>query len=210
MEAGRRERRPRRGKSIRWIAASVVLCSGMSCIAPVLYASTDCSRWLAEYKQGMMQRKAAKRLRAAKFRLTAMVQKPAPVHTFPTRHRMSPLESLRRFQIDCGDLDAPPPTPLNAAVIPPFPPLPVDPKFSLINFGDTVPELPPPGDALVAESSVPPLINVPTTPILDLPEPIVVTPEPDSLLLVLTGVGAFSYAVRRKGSMGGNNRVTAV
>ena len=208
MEARRHQRRSHRGKSVRWIAASIVLCSGMSCIAPVLYASTDCSRWLAEYKQGIMQRKAAKRLRAAKFRLTAMVHKPAPVHVLPTRHRMSPLESLRRFQIDCGDLDVPPPTPLNAAVVPPFPPLPVEPRFSLVSFGDTVPALPPPGDALVAESTVPPLINVPTTPILDLPAP-TLTPEPDTFLLVLTGVGAFVYAARRKDLRNEQDSVTA-
>lgn len=198
MEAGRRNRRSRRSKSVRWIAASIVLCSGMSCIAPVLYASTDCSRWLAEYKQGIMQRKAARRLRSAKYRLTVMVHKPAPPHVLPVRHRMSPLESLRRFQIDCGDLDTPE-TPLNAAVVPPLPPVPLEPTFAMVDFGDTVPDLPPPSPVLISEGTVPPLINVPITPILTTAAPIV-TPEPGSFLLVLTGLGAFGYLSRRKKS----------
>ncbi len=196
MDAGRRKHGSRRRKSFRWIAASIVLCSGMSCIAPVLYASTDCSRWLAEYKQGIMQRKAARRLRAAKYRLTALVHKPAPPHALPTRRRMSPLESLRRFQIDCGDLEQPD-TPLNAAVLPPAPPAPLEPKFAMVSFGDTVPELPPPGETLVAENIVPPLLNVPITPIIPPAAPIV-TPEPGTFLLVLTGAGAFWYFARRK------------
>lgn len=144
-----------------------------------------------------MQRKAARRLRAAKYRLTVLVHKPGPPQGVPMRHRMSPLESLRRFQIDCGDLDQPE-TPLNAAVIPPFPPAPLEPKFSMVRFGDSVPEFPPPGEVLVAENTVPPLVNQPVTPIIATPVPIV-TPEPVSFLLVLTGVGALFYTSRRKG-----------
>lgn len=194
MEAGQRMRRSGRNKSARWIVASFIVCSGMSCIAPVLYASTDCSRWLAEYKQGVMQRKAARRLRSAKFRLTAMVHKPAPPHLLPARKRMNPLESLRRFQIDCGDLGEPD-TPLNAAVLPP---LPLDPKFAMVNFEEPVPELPPPSDALVAVASVPPLLDVPVSPVMSASLAPIVTPEPGTFLLVLSGAGAFGYIARRR------------
>ena len=194
MPATRRTHRSSRKKSARWIVLAIVLCSGMSCLAPVLYASTDCSRWLAEYKQGILQRRATHRLRAAKYRLTALVHKPAPVHRYPSRHRLSPLESLRRFQIDCGDLeDTPLPPPMNAAVIPP---LPVEPALALVNFPEAPPELPPPGEpVLVAE--VPPLINIPTTPIENLPSPIV-TPEPGSFLLVLSGAALGVELMRRR------------
>ena len=199
MPATRRTHRSRRTKSARWIVLAIVLCSGMSCLAPVLYASTDCSRWLAEYKQGILQRRATRHLRAAKYRLTALVHKPEPVHRYPTRHRMSPLESLRRFQIDCGDLDETPPPPTSGAVIPP---LPVEPTLALVNFPEAPPELPPPSQpSLIAE--VPPLINIPITPVENLPAPIV-TPEPGSFLLVLSGT-LFGMEVVRRRSKGSNH-----
>lgn len=203
MRAGLRKRRSRRSKSARLIITSIVVCSGMSCIAPVLYASTDCSRWLAEYKQGIMQRKAARRLRSAKLRLTTLVHKPSPPHLLPVRHRMSPLESLRRFQIDCGDLEAPD-TPLNAAVLPPPTEVPPVPRFALVDFGEPVPELPPPTTPLIAEATVPPLGDIPISPAVGAPLPPVgiaapaVTPEPATLLLVVTGAGAMGYFVRRR------------
>ncbi len=194
MGARQRTRRSGRNKSARWIAASIIVCSGMSCIAPVMYASTDCSRWLAEYKQGVMQRKAARRLRSAKFRLTALVHKPAPPHLLPARKRMNPLESLRRFQIDCGDLGEPD-TPLNAAILPP---LPLDPKFTMVSFGEPVPELPPPMDALVTVGTVPPLMDVPVLPVISASLVPIITPEPGTFLLVLSGAGAFGYLARRR------------
>ncbi len=197
MRTGQGRRSSRRNRSTRWIVASIVVCSGMSCIAPVMYASTDCSRWLAEYKQGIMQRRAARQLRAAKYRLTAMVHKPAPPHLLPARRRMGPLESLRRFQIDCGDLEAPD-TPLNAAVLPPLPPVPLDPRFDLVSFRGPVPELPPPSNAMVAMADVPPLADVPVVPVIGAPLTPLVTPEPESLLLVLSGAGTFGYLVRRR------------
>ncbi len=197
MEAGQRTRRSRRKKSARWIVASIVVCSGMSCIAPVLYASTDCSRWLAEYKQGVMQRKAARRLRSAKLRLTAAIHPSSPPHVLPARHKMGPLESLRRFQIDCGDLEEPD-TPLNAAILPPAAPVLPEPVFAMVDFGEPVPDLPPPSAPLVAEATVPPLLYVPATPVIGAALPPVVTPEPGTFLLVLTGSSAVVYFARRK------------
>ncbi len=195
MAAASRLRRSRRSKSTQWIVLAMVLFSAMSCIAPVLYASTDCSRWLAEYRQGLLQRRAARRLRAAKYRLTAIVHKPAHPHPRPYHHRMGPMESLRRFQIDCGNLDQP--TPLDAAM-PPL--MPLDPKFVLLSMGEVPPELPPPGEVNVA-AVVPPLADVPTTPVQVFSSP-VVTPEPGSFLLVLTGGVALLELARRRRSMG--------
>ena len=193
MTGTRRIHKSRRTKSARWIVLAIVLCSGMSCLAPVLYASTDCSRWLAEYKQGILQRRATRRLLAAKYRLTALVHKPAPVHHYPTRHRLSPLESLHRFQIDCGDLEETPAPPMNAAVIPP---LPVEPTLALVSFPEAPPELPPPSQPVLM-ADVPPLINIPITPVTNLPSP-TVTPEPESFVLVLSGAVFAVELVRRR------------
>lgn len=196
MPGTRRSRRSRRTKSVRWIVFAIILCSGMSCLAPVLYASTDCSRWLAEYKQGILQRHAARRLRAAKYRLVTLVRRPAPVHPHPMQHRLSPLESLRRFQIDCGDLEQPQPAPPLSAAIVPLAPL--EPKLVALNVPpEAPPELPPPGEPVLT-AEVPPLINTPITPIVqNLPSPSEV-PEPGSFLLVLTGAGAVTEVLRRQ------------
>ena len=190
-----RRRRSRRTKSARWIVFAIILCSGMSCLAPVLYASTDCSRWLAEYKQGILQRRAAHRLRAAKYRLVTMVHKPAPVHPHPMQHRLSPLESLRRFQIDCGDLEQPPP-PLSAAVVPPAP---LEPRLVPLSFPtEAPPELPAPTEPVLT-AEVPPLIDVPVTPVVqNIPAPGTI-PEPGSFVLVLSGAGLAAEMIRRQG-----------
>ena len=187
------QRRSRRRKSTRWIILAIVMCSCLSCVAPVLYASTDCSRWLAEYKQGILQRRATRRLRAAKYRLTVMMHKPAPPRTYPMRHKMGPLESLRRFQIDCGDVDETP-TPVTRQAL--LPPVPLEPVFAMVQFPDVPPELPAPGEpVLMAE--VPPLANLPLTPVDNLPVSSV-TPEPGSLILVLTGALAGLELRRRR------------
>lgn len=201
MPGARRSHRSRRKKkTARWIILAILLCSAASCVAPVLYATTDCSRWLAEYKQGILQRRAARRLHFARYRLTAMIRRPAPVHPRPLQHRMSPLESLRRFQIDCGEITDIP-TPTNPPVIPP---LPLEPTLAFVDFGELPPDLPPPTPPEVALlPPVPPLINVPTTPVEQTLPPAVLgpspTPEPGTFLLVLTGAAAVLGATRRKG-----------
>lgn len=195
MPVTQRRRRSRRIKSTRWIVLAIILCSGMSCLAPVLYASTDCSRWLAEYKQGVLQRRATRRLRAAKYRLDAMLHKPAPAHHYPTRHRLSPLESLHRFQIDCGYLDQPAP-PVKEAILPP---LPLVPSFAPVHFGDAPPDLPPlaPADVPVLMADVPSLVDVPSLPVTNLAAP-TVTPEPSSLVFMLTGAAFGAELMRRR------------
>lgn len=187
----RRSYRARKKKTVRWIVFAIILCSGMSCLAPVLYASTDCSRWLAEYKQGILQRRAARRLLAAKYRIVRLVHRPAPVHKHPMKHRMGPLESLRRFQVDCGDADAPIVPSETALIAPP----PIEPKPAFVSFNEAPPELPPPGQPVVSE--VPPLALVPLTPITP-PSPPSEVPEPSTLLLVLTGAGSALLVTRRR------------
>ena len=181
-----RRRKSARNKTTRWIVAAVILCSALSCAAPVLYAS-DCSRWIAEYKQGILQKRAARRLRAAKFRLTTLISPAKPVHRYPSRRPMGPLEALRRFQIDCGDLESP-------ALGPKLPSLPILPSPLAVEFPPLPPDLPGPTVTQVAESTpplsaIPPLEDVPTTttPFESIPVPSPV-PEPGSWILVLTGV----------------------
>ncbi len=189
-QTGRRHRSSRK-KTVRWVAAAVVLCTTMSCVAPVLYAS-DCSRWIAEYKQGILQQRAARRLRAAKYRLTVLVSPQHPVHHYPMRRPMGPLEALRRFQIDCGDLE----TPEQPARLPS---IPVVPTPLMVEFPEVPPpDLPTPAFTEVAEAVVPPLAEVPitTTPVeyVSIPGPV---PEPSSLLLVFTGASLALCGVRR-------------
>ncbi len=186
MPKRRSRRESSRKKTMRTVVAAVALCSAMSCVAPVLYAS-DCSRWVAEYKQGILQRRAAKRLGAARLRLTAMIRPPQPAVHHPMRRPMGPLEALRRFQVDCGDLETPELAPQMPSV--PILPAPLNVEFPLA----PPPDLPAPPLTEVAELTppVPPLVDVPitTTPFESVPvvSPI---PEPSSWALLLTGVGA--------------------
>lgn len=171
----------RRAKATRALIFITLLISAASCLAPGLYASTDCDRWIKEYRQGILQARAARRLRIAKAHLLQVVHRPRPVT--PHRHihhQMGPLEALRRFQIDCGTLDEPLLPPV-AAVIPPI--MVETPPLENTTIAElTTPELAPLTPNLVAPIEAAPVAA---------PLPV---PEPGSLLLVATGallVGGF-------------------
>lgn len=87
-----------------------------------VHASTECERWIAEYRDALAHSNAVKRANAARHRLHHYIHrkiaalslpkpKPKP-HVLPARHRRPPMsreEMLRRFELACGDLpmDAP-------------------------------------------------------------------------------------------------------
>ncbi len=86
------------------------------------HASTECERWVAEYRAALAHSNAVKRVNAARHRLHRYMQrkidalvkpKPAPKsRVLPARHHSPPMsreEALHKFALACGDLpeDAP-------------------------------------------------------------------------------------------------------
>lgn len=150
--------RSQRMKFIRWTICLVLLFSALSCLAPQIYASTDCDRWIAEYKQGLLQKRAVQRLASAKHRLQHRLVgfrvHPA-VHPHLRRaaypRPMGPLTRLRRFMIACGVLPPDKAVPVDIATVsvpgdlPPVPLTPLD-ETSLV-FSPT----PPPVSALALQ-----------------------------------------------------------
>lgn len=74
-------------------------------------ASTDCQRWLKEYKESIAKANAARRLLRAKHRLQHLVKpkmvrvaKPQTTKPHPMHPRLSRAEMLRRFEVECGEL----------------------------------------------------------------------------------------------------------
>ena len=108
---------------------------------------------------------------------------------------MGPLESLRRFQVSCGDVDVPTTTEANL-----LPPVPVEPNLTFVSFNEVPPDLPAPGTPTI--SVIPPVGPTPLEPLVPttpaIPPPPSEVPEPSSLLLVLTGAGAAIEMARRK------------
>jgi hypothetical protein len=88
-----------------------------------VHASTECERWVAEYRAALAQSNAVKRANAARHRLHRYVhrkidalKKPKTARNsrvLPARHRRPPMsreEILRKFELACQDLpeeDAP-------------------------------------------------------------------------------------------------------
>lgn len=178
----------RRAKATRALIFGTLLLCAASCLAPGLYASTDCDRWVKEYRQGLLQARAARRLRLAKTRfLVAVHRTPSSTPHRHIRHRMGPLEALRRFQVDCGTLDDLEPTPTPIALNLPFLPIETIPLETT-----TIAELTTP--ALI-ETPVPNVFTPVDTFAAALPGEV---PEPGTWLLVLTGAALSVQAYRRK------------
>lgn len=185
-----------------------------------IVASTDCDRWIAQYRDQLAHSVPVHHLIQAKHRLAAYWRpKPRLLHTAHTgssAHPLSPLEALNRFHVLCGDL----PTDTDVALLPP------------VELTDMVPGVDPtpsgPGDSLIAmlappqEAGLPPADLRPTTPAGGIPTPLVgapgapifgapggpivpiappspsPVPEPSPALLIATGLIAIPFIRRRR------------
>jgi len=215
-------------------------------VATGVHASTECEKWLTEYKNSLAHSPAAHRIKAAHRRLhhyihhrLAILKKPAapkkprllPAHH--SRPKMTREELLKKLELACGDLPGENPKlgelkktdPVEDFIsgVPDDEPV----ELASNDSGLLLPGFPPPvyaGAAMPPDGSppgffVPPIVggspktpNSPNTPppscdaqskILcqpgggDQPPP-VVTPEPGTLVLILTGVPGMAGFVRRK------------
>lgn len=83
-------------------------------------ASTDCQRWLADYKKALADKTSAQKLLAAKHRARAYAHRklvqlttPATPHPAPTRvssirPHLTPAQMLKKFDLLCGELPVDP------------------------------------------------------------------------------------------------------
>ena len=99
------------------IALVVVLVCASAATGVRVHASTECERWVAEYRNALAHSPTVKRAKAAGHRIhhyihrkIAALTKPKPAakpHTLPVRHhgpKMTREEMLRKFELACGDL----------------------------------------------------------------------------------------------------------
>jgi hypothetical protein len=99
------------------IALVVVLVCASAATGVRVHASTECERWVTEYRNALAHSPTVKRAKAASHRIhhyihrkIAALTKPKPApkpHTMPVRHRapkMTREEMLRKFELACGDL----------------------------------------------------------------------------------------------------------
>ena len=99
------------------IALIVVLVCVSAATGVRVHASTECERWVAEYRNALAHSPTVKRAKAASHRVRHYIHrkisaltKPKPVakpHAIPARHRgprMTREEMLRKFELACGDL----------------------------------------------------------------------------------------------------------
>lgn len=84
--------------------------------ARAVNASTDCQKWLADYKKALADKASAPKLLAAKHRVKAYAHRkvlllstaahpaPTPVRASHPRPHLTPAQMLKRFDLLCGDL----------------------------------------------------------------------------------------------------------
>jgi hypothetical protein len=226
---------------MRRVVFALILLLVTASAATGVHASTDCERWLKEYKESLAHSPAVQKARAAGHRLhhyvhrqLAAFHKPKPAskpHVLPVHHKHKPMsreEMLRRVELACGFL--PDDLPLTAK-LPTAPPPTFSPERSLdvwtmeLAQNDGTPLLPMIATPLYGGSGstypgasyflplvgggpgpyggggVPP--KIPNTTESSNPPPpappIVPTPEPGSVVLMLTGLsGGVVEVVRRR------------
>jgi len=185
--------------------------------ARTVAASPDCSKWVAEYRQKLENDQrvrravvAQRRARAYARRKVAGYVKPKPrvvtaSHPRPRRPHLTPAEMMKRFNIVCGDLPndetataLPPQLPPTFALARPFTPgventIPVD---------TPPPTIAPPVSPVTPETPLAP--SFPTGPgIPPIGPPVIpptppAVPEPNTLLMVASGVAGLARMVYRK------------
>ena len=126
-------------------------------------ASTDCQRWLADYKKTLAEKTTAQHLLAARNRaraaarrklahLTEVPARPVPTRISSVRPHMSPAQMLKRFDLLCGDLPVENQV-LDSRMAP-------DEFISEVSMGGPVDLLASPVDGLLVADNVPPTAPV--------------------------------------------------
>jgi hypothetical protein len=197
---------------------SIITLVGFKSVA----ASTECDRWLQQYKEQLANYTPVKHVRRRIHRF--LHPRPRVVSTsIPVPHlvrpKLSPAEMLRRFHILCGDLP-PEEIPFKPALLvgPPFPP-----PFTELTSSEVPPNiLVPPVAAVTPVETASNSPGPGTTPTSPITPPFVPTgpgiggvaapptgpgqstpvippvPEPASLVLLLTGFAAILCVNSRK------------